>query len=127
MEERMQVTDFVVRYLMRHENVSHVFTYAGGTNAWLLDALHRTSGISYIPMRHEQNAAFAADGYARAGERLGVALTMSGPGATNLITGIADAFFDSVPVLFLTSQVTTSTYKFDKPVRQLGYQETDIV
>jgi len=123
----MKGTDFIVQYLMKHEAVSHVFTYAGGTNAWLLDTLHRTDGISYVPMRHEQNAAFAADGYARASGRLGVAATMSGPGATNLVTGIADAFFDSVPVLFLTSQVTTGTYKFDRPVRQLGYQEADIV
>jgi len=123
----MKGTAFIVQYLMEHEAVSHVFTYAGGTNAWLLDALHRTDGIALVPMRHEQNAAFAADGYARASGRLGVAATMSGPGATNLVTGIADAFFDSVPVLFLTSQVTTSTYKFDRPVRQLGYQEADIV
>jgi len=123
----MKGVDFIVEYLKRHEKVSHVFTYAGGTNAWLLDALHRAQGISYLPMRHEQNAAFAAEGYARASGLLGVALTMSGPGATNLITGIADAFFDSIPVLFLTGQVTTTTYKFHKPVRQLGYQETDIV
>jgi len=123
----MKGTDFIIQYLMKHEAVSHVFTYAGGTNAWLLDALHRTKGISYIPMRHEQNAAFAAEGYARASGLLGVALTMSGPGATNLVTGIADAFFDSIPVLFLTGQVTTTTYKFHKPIRQLGYQETDIV
>lgn len=123
----MKGTDFIVRYLMQHEAVSHVFTYAGGTNAWLLDTLHRMDCIDFVPMRHEQNAAFAADGYARASGRLGVAAPMSGPGATNLLTGIADAFFDSVPVLFLTSQVTASTYKFDSPVRQLGYQETDIV
>lgn len=123
----MKGVDFIINYLIKHEAVSHIFTYAGGTNAWLLDALYRNDSIAYVPMRHEQNAAFAADGYARASGRLGVASTMSGPGATNLVTGIADAFFDSVPVLFLTSQVTTSTYKFDKPVRQLGYQETDIV
>ena len=123
----MKGTDFIVHYLMEHEAVSHVFTYAGGTNAWLLDALHRADGIKYIPMRDEKNAALAADGYARTSGRLGVGAPMSGPGATNMVTGIADAFFDSVPVLFLTSQVTTSTYKFDKPVRQLGYQETDIV
>ena len=123
----MKGTDMIVKYLIEHASVSHVFTYAGGTSAWLLDAIARAQGISVLPMRHEQNAAFAADGYARASGRLGVAATMSGPGATNLVTGIADAFFDSVPVLFLTSQVTTGTYKFDRPVRQLGYQETDIV
>jgi len=123
----MKCTEFIVEYLKKHEKLSHVFTYAGGTNAWLLDVLHKSSNIGYIPMRHEQNAAFAAEGYARAGERLGVVLTMSGPGATNLVTGIANAFFDSVPVLYLTGQVTSMTYKFDNPVRQLGYQETDIV
>src|SRR3989338_5705691 len=123
----MKGTDFIVQYLRDHEAVTHVFTYAGGTNAWLLDTLQRTPGITFIATRDEKNAALAADGYARACGRLGVAAPMSGPGATNLITGIADAYFDSVPVLFLTSQVTTSTYKFDKPVRQLGYQETDIV
>lgn len=123
----MKGTDYIVRFLIKHESVSHVFTYAGGTNAWLLDAVHSTDGIALVPMRHEQNAALAADGYARASGRLGVALAMSGPGATNFVTGIADTFFDSVPVLFLTCQVTTSTYKFDRPVRQLGYQETDIV
>ncbi|HOX55145.1 MAG TPA: thiamine pyrophosphate-binding protein, partial [Candidatus Omnitrophota bacterium] len=123
----MRGVDFILHYLINHEKVSHVFTYAGGTNAWLLDAISKTDGIDFIAMRHEENAAFAADGYARASGRLGVAATMSGPGATNLITGIADTYFDSVPVLFLTSQVTTSTYKFERPVRQLGYQETDIV
>jgi acetolactate synthase I/II/III large subunit len=123
----MKGTDWMVEYLVRQASVTHVFTYAGGTSAWLLDAVARAKGIQVLPMRHEQNAAFAADGYARASGRVGVAATMSGPGATNLVTGIADAFFDSVPILFLTSQVTTSTYKFDRPVRQLGYQETDIV
>lgn len=119
-------TDFIVQYLAKHAGVSHVFTYAGGTNAWLLDAFKR-NGITLIPSRHEQFTAFAADGYARASGKLGISLTMSGPGATNLITGIADAYFDSVPVLFITGQVTSSTYKFNRPVRQLGYQETDIV
>lgn len=122
----MQGTDFIVQYLVKHAAVSQVFTYAGGTNAWLLDAFKR-NGITLIPSRHEQFTAFAADGFAKASGKLGISLTMSGPGATNLITGIADAYFDSVPVLFITGQVTSSTYKFNRPVRQLGYQETDIV
>jgi len=126
-ESKIMGTEFIVRFLKNHAAVSHVFTYAGGTSAWLLDAIAQSENIEVMPMRHEQNAAFAADGYARVSGRLGVAATMSGPGATNLVTGIADAFFDSIPVLFLTSQVTTGTYKFDRPVRQLGYQETDIV
>jgi len=121
----MNGADFIVDFLIKKENVKYVFTYAGGTDAPLLNSMHNK--IFYIPTRHEENAALAAVGYSLTAETLGVAMAMSGPGATNLTTGIADAWFDSVPVLFLTGQVTRSTYKFDNPSRQMGYQETDIV
>ena len=78
-------------------------------------------------MHHEQGAAFAAEGYARYSGKLGVAMSTSGPGATNLITSIGSCFFDSVPCLFITGQVNTYEYKYDLPVRQIGFQETDIV
>lgn len=123
----MLVTDFIIEYLKRNEGVTHVFTYAGGTDAPLINSLYCAKGITYIPVRHEQNASLAAVGYALASERLGAAIAMSGPGATNMVTGIADAWFDSVPVLYITGQVTTGTYKFDNPARQIGYQETDII
>jgi acetolactate synthase-1/2/3 large subunit len=123
----MLVTDFIINYLMKHEKVTHVFTYAGGTDAPILNTLYHTKGICYIPTRHEQAASIAAIGYALASERLGVAVSMSGPGATNMVTGVADAWFDSVPILYLTGQVTRTSYKFDNPARQIGYQETDIV
>lgn len=107
--------------------MAHLFTYAGGTNAMLLNSAARVGGITIVPMRHEENAALAADGYAKIKHGHGFALSMSGPGATNMVTGIAQSFFDSTPVLYLTGNVTTSTYKYDLPFRQLGYQETDIV
>lgn len=123
----MKICDYIVHYLKRHAGLTHLFTYAGGTNAMLMNSAARIGGIKIVPMRHEENAALAADGYAKIKHSYGFALSMSGPGATNMITGIAQSFFDSTPVLYLTGNVTTSTYKYDLPFRQLGYQETDIV
>lgn len=123
----MKACEFIPRYLAEMAGVKHVFTYAGGTNAMLLDAIRRNGLMSIVPMRHEENAALAADGYARVRHGLGLALAMSGPGATNLITGMAQSYFDSVPVLHLTGNVTTGTFKYSRPLRQLGYQEADIV
>jgi acetolactate synthase-1/2/3 large subunit len=123
----MKACDFIVKYIAEKANVKHVFTFAGGTNAMLLDSIVRQGRMQIIPMRHEENAALAADGYARIKRDIGVALAMSGPGATNMITGIAQSYFDSSPVLYLTGNVTTGTFKYDRPLRQMGYQETDIV
>lgn len=123
----MKICDFIISYLKRHAGIEYIFTYAGGTNAMLLNSAARHGGLKIVPMRHEENAALAADGYAKVKRTYGVALAMSGPGATNMITGIAQSYFDSTPVLYLTGNVTTGTYKYDLPLRQLGYQETDIV
>lgn len=119
------VADFLAR-----QGVTHVFEMAGGAIAHLLDAVHEHPALTAVSMHHEQAAAFAAEGYARAraGEgRLGAAMATSGPGALNLLTGVGSCFFDSVPCLFLTGQVNTYEYKFDAPIRQNGFQETDIV
>ena len=78
-------------------------------------------------MHHEQAAAFAAEGYARITGLPGVALATSGPGATNLLTGIGSCFFDSTPAIFITGQVNRHELKGDREIRQLGFQETDIV
>jgi acetolactate synthase I/II/III large subunit len=78
-------------------------------------------------VHHEQAGAFAAEAYARINGKLGVAMATSGPGALNMLTGIGSCFFDSVPCLFITGQVNTYEYKFDRSVRQIGFQETDIV
>ena len=123
----MKLSDYVVQFLIRQQ-VSHVFGYQGGAVTHLVDSLFRYSeNIRFIGCCHEQAAAFAAEGYARAGEKLGVALATSGPGATNLITGIGSAYFDSIPCLYLTGQVNTYEYKGELAIRQRGFQETDIV
>lgn len=124
---KMKACDFIVKYISEKAGIKHVFTYAGGTSAMLLDSMVRHGGIKIVPMRHEENAALAADGYARIKRDIGCALAMSGPGATNMITGIAQSYFDSSPVFYLTGNVTTGTFKYDLPLRQKGYQEADIV
>ena len=122
----MKLSDFVIDFLVS-EGITHIFEVCGGALAHLLDSLYGRTDISTISMHHEMAAAIAAEGYARASENFGVAMATSGPGATNLITGIGSCFFDSIPCLFITGQVNTYEFKFDKPVRQVGFQETDIV
>lgn len=122
----MKISDYIVEYLHRHK-VSVVFGYMGGMVTHLADSINKYANMTFIQTYHEQSAAFAAVGYAKYTNRLGVAIATSGPGATNLITGIADAYFDSVAVLFITGQVNVYEYKFDKPIRQHGFQETNIV
>src|SRR5580658_4250534 len=89
------------------QGVDTIFGYPGGAIMPVYDALV-DSAIKHILVRHEQAAAMAADGYARANGKVGVCLTTSGPGATNLITGIANAYADSVPIVAITGQVATS-------------------
>lgn len=122
----IKAADYIVELLAQH-GVETVFGYQGGMVTHLADSISKHSQMKFVQVYHEQTAAFAAVGYARKSGRIGVAIATSGPGATNLITGIADAFFDSVPVVFITGQVNAYEYKYDKPIRQLGFQETNIV
>lgn len=122
----MKLSDYVACFLAR-QGVRHAFAVTGGASLHLIDSVARTPGIDYVCPQHEQAGAMAADGYARATGNLGVAIATSGPGATNLITGIICSWFDSVPVLYLTGQVTTFRLKGDSGVRQMGFQETEIV
>src|SRR3984893_15020634 len=96
-----------------------VFGYPGGAIMPLYDALDG-SGVRHILTRHEQGAVFAAEGYARVTGKVGVAMATSGPGATNLVTGIADAKMDSVPLVCITGQVRTAMIGTD------AFQETDV-
>ena len=122
----IKVSDYVIDFLVS-KGITHVFEVCGGSLAHLLDSLYGRTDISTVSMHHEMAAAIAAEGYARASENIGVAMATSGPGATNLITGIGSCFFDSIPCLFVTGQVNTYEFKFDAPTRQIGFQETDIV
>lgn len=122
----MKLSDYVIDFLVS-EGVTHIFEVCGGALAHLLDSLYDRTDISVVSMHHEMAASIAAEGYSRASENIGVAMATSGPGATNMITGIGSCFFDSIPCLFITGQVNTYEFKFDRPVRQVGFQETDIV
>lgn len=122
----MKLSDYVMDVLVS-EGITHVFEVCGGALAHLLDSFYGRKDISTVSMHHEMAASIAAEGYARASGNLGVAMATSGPGAINMITGIGSCFFDSVPCLFITGQVNTYEFKFDRPVRQIGFQETDIV
>lgn len=123
----MKVSDYIVEYLIA-KNITDVFGYPGGMVTHFMDSLSKRSDrISAHLAYHEQGAAFAACGYAQASGKVGVAYATSGPGATNLITGICNAYFDSVPTLFITGQVNTFESKSEMNVRQRGFQETDIV
>lgn len=122
----MKLSDYVIDYLAEN-NVHHIFEVIGGAITHLVDSTYDRKDIICITTHHEQAAAFAAESYSRVTSNIGVSMATSGPGATNLITGIGSAFFDSIPCLYITGQVNTYEYKFDKEYRQLGFQETDIV
>ena len=104
---------------LEHEGVTHVFGYPGGAILPAYDAL-KHSKIHHVLVRHEQGATHMADGYARAGGRTGVAVATSGPGATNMVTGIATAMLDSSPIVCITGQVGSKLIGSD------AFQETDI-
>ena len=105
--------------VLQQHGVEHVFGYPGGAIMPIYDALY-DSDVQHFLCRHEQGAAFSAVGYARAAGKVGVCLATSGPGATNLITGLADALADSIPVVAITGQVPTSAMGSD------AFQEIDI-
>src|SRR2546428_783948 len=109
----------IVLQCLRAEGVDLVFGYPGGAIMPLYDALDG-SGIKHILTRHEQGAVFAAEGVARVSGKVGVAFATSGPGATNLVTGIADAKMDSVPLVCITGQVRSALIGTD------AFQETDV-
>jgi acetolactate synthase-1/2/3 large subunit len=122
----IKLSDYVIEFISR-QGVNHVFEFIGGAITHLIDSIYHRSDMECVSVHHEQTGAFAAEAYARINGRLGVAMATSGPGALNMVTGIGSCWFDSVPCLFITGQVNTYEYKFDRPVRQIGFQETDIV
>jgi acetolactate synthase-1/2/3 large subunit len=122
----MKVSDYIARFL-NAQKVTHVFELSGGMITHILDSLYEQGEFHIVSMHHEQSAAFAADAFARISGVPGIALATSGPGATNLLTGIGSCYFDSVPAVFITGQVNQHEQKGDLPIRQLGFQETDIV
>src|SRR5215216_1306637 len=115
----MTGADILVEALER-EGVDTIFAYPGGASMHMHQALTRSKQIrTYLP-RHEQGGVFAAEGYARATGKAGVCMATSGPGATNLVTGIADAFLDSTPMVAITGQVPQAM------IGKGAFQETDV-
>lgn len=122
----MKLSDYVANFLA-DQGIRHVFVISGGASLHLIHSIADTPNISFVCTQHEQAAAMAADAYARVTGNLGAAIATSGPGATNLITGVCCAYYDSVPSIFITGQVSTFRMKSHTGVRQIGFQETDTV
>jgi acetolactate synthase I/II/III large subunit len=121
-------SDYIAAFLARM-GVKRVYTLTGGACAFMIDAVARHPELDFICLQHEQAAAMAADAVWRVSGRMGVTMATSGPGATNLITGIASSFFDSIPSMHITGQVNQreSNAFLGTAVRQTGFQETKIV
>jgi acetolactate synthase I/II/III large subunit len=124
----LKATDALAKVLISHQ-IKTCFELVGGMITHLLDSFSESGQFNIISMHHEQSAAFAAEGVARQskGKVMSVAMATSGPGATNLMTGIGSCWFDSVPCLFITGQVNTRELKGNRNIRQQGFQELNIV
>ena len=121
----MLVSDIIAKTLSLL-GVERVFLYPGGTIAPILDSIIKEN-IDYFCARNEQGAAYAAIGAAKVTGLPQVVIVTSGPGATNVLTPVADAYYDSIPLLVFTGQVGTKNINYDKKIRQTGFQETDTV
>lgn len=119
----MKLSDYVASFLAR-QGIRYVFAISGGASIHLIHSIADTKGIKFICPQHEQAGAMAADAYSRVSGGPGAAIATSGPGATNMLTGVCCAYYDSVPVIYITGQVTTFRLRRDSGVRQLGFQET---
>ncbi len=122
----MRVADYIFRYIA-NLGVKQVFLLPGGGAMHLVDALGQNSDLEFIPTHHEQAAGIAAEAYARVNENIGVALVTTGPGGTNVLTPVAGAWIESVPLLIISGQVKRADRIGDSGVRQMGVQEVDVV
>src|SRR5205085_11768752 len=122
----IKLSDYVMQFVAR-QGVEHVFFLPGGGCMHLADSLGRAGELTAVCNYHEQACAIGAEAYARATNHLGVALVTTGPGGTNTVTGVADAWCDSTPCLFLSGQVKRADMIGELGVRQMGPQEVDVV
>ena len=121
-----KLSDFVLEFIAE-KGVKHIFLLPGGGSMHLVDSLGSNPNIEFIVNLHEQACAVAAEAYAQYTNNLGVALVTTGPGGTNTLTGVAAAWQDSTPCLFLSGQVKRSDMIGNRGVRQMGFQEINIV
>lgn len=122
----MNCAEYLVDYLIKH-NVTDVFGYSGGYIVPFMDALNSRNEIKVHVCYNEQGCSFAANGFARISGKLGVYFTTSGPGAVNAFGGLADAWFDGIPVMGICGNVPNKELKGYSGLRQIGFQEMDIV
>ena len=123
----MNCAEFLVDFLIK-KGVTDIFGYPGGYIVPFMDALNNKKDFIQVHLCYnEQACAFAANGYARVSGKIGVYFTTSGPGAVNALGGLADAWFDGVPIMGICGNVPTTEQKGFSGVRQIGFQEMDIV
>ena len=123
---QIKVSDYIINRLAQ-EGVHTIFGYQGGNISHLIDSIGNCDDVEFVETYHEQAAAFAANSYAQINATLGVALASSGPGAINLLNGVANAFCDSIPCLFFTGDVNTTAKKENGSLRQNSFQEVNIL
>ncbi len=122
----IKVADYVIDRLGDY-GIDKVFVVYGAANGDLIDAFTRTKKTAYVAVMHEQAGGFAAEAYAKTSGKVGAAIATSGPGGMNFVTPIGNCYYDSVPAIFITGQINSRFLKSDDSLRQIGFQETDIV
>ena len=123
---KIKVADYIIKFFA-NKGIDKMFVVYGAANGDLIDAFTRIKKTKYVSIMHEQAAGFAVEGYAKIKNLPGVAIATSGPGGQNFVTPIANCFYDSVPAIFITGQIKTQFLRPHEQVRQIGFQETDIV
>lgn len=121
----VKVSDFIIDFFVK-SGIDTCFSISGGAILHLCDSAMRNPGMNQIFAQHEQHAGAMADGWARISGKPGLCMVTSGPGATNLLTSVCNAWFDSIPVVFITGQVATNRINTDPHKRQNGFQETNV-
>ena len=122
----MKLSDYVINFFAER-GINRIFGIAGGASLHLLNSIDENKDVSLVCNHHEQHSSMAADAYSRATNNFGVVVATSGPGATNLLTGVCGAYYDSVPLFCITGQVSTWRQIGTTGVRQIGFQETPVV
>ena len=123
---KVRLSDFVINFLA-DKGIDTIFVVYGSALGDLVDAFTRTDKTRYVAVVHEQAGGFAAEGYAKVSGRPGAAIATSGPGGMNLLTPMGNCYYDSVPCVFITGQVHSQFLRPDQSIRQVGFQEADIV
>lgn len=125
-EDNMKVSDYIVNVLKQY-GIEYVFGYQGANISHLIDSIGKSGNVKFIESYNEQGASFCANGYAQVSKKLGVAIASSGPGAINLISGITNAYFDSIPCIYITGNVGSKSMRKSNSIRQNSFQELDII